>query len=47
MSNRNSKNERIKRQYGDFLKHADGRAEATIRQVEKAIQRYEEFYRLR
>ena len=43
MSNRNSKNERIKRQYGDFLKHADGRAEATIRQVEKAIQRYEDF----
>ena len=43
MSNRNPKNERIKRQYGDFLKHADGRAEVTIRQVEKAIQRYEEF----
>jgi hypothetical protein len=43
MSNRNPKNERIKRQYGEFLKHADGKAEATIRQVEKAIQRYESF----
>ena len=43
MSNRNPKNERIKRQYGEFLKHADGKAEATIRQVEKAIQRYENF----
>ena len=43
MSKRNPKNERIKRRYGEFLKHADGKAEATIRQVEKAIQRYEVF----
>ena len=43
MSKRNSKNERIKREYSEFLKHADGKAEATIRQVEKAIQRYESF----
>ena len=43
MTGRNPKNERIKRRYGEFLKHADGRAEATIRQIEKAIQRYEEF----
>ncbi len=43
MIKRNPKNERIKRQYGEFLKHADGKAEATIRQVEKAIQRYEAF----
>lgn len=43
MSKRNPKNERIKRQYGEFMKHADGKAEATIRQVEKAIQRYEDF----
>lgn len=43
MIKRNPKNERIKRQYGEFLKHADGKAEATIRQVEKAIQRYEGF----
>ena len=42
MSKRNPKNERIKRQYREFLKHADGKAEATIRQVE-TIQRYEGF----
>jgi integrase/recombinase XerD len=40
---RNPKNERMKRQYSDFLKHADGKAEQTIRQVDKAIQRYEVF----
>lgn len=40
---RNLKNERIKRQYSDFLKHADGKAEQTIWQIEKAIQRYETF----
>jgi hypothetical protein len=28
---------------GDFLKHAGGKAEQTIRQIEKAIQRYEAF----
>lgn len=38
---RNPKNERIKRLYTDFLKHADGKAEQTVRQIEKAIQRYE------
>jgi hypothetical protein len=43
MMPRNPKNERLKRQYADFLKHADGKAEQTIRQVEKAIQRYEAF----
>jgi integrase/recombinase XerD len=43
MMSRNLKNERLKRQYADFLKHADGKAEQTIRQVEKAIQRYEAF----
>jgi site-specific recombinase XerD len=40
---RNFKNERIKRQYADFLKHADGKAEQTIRQIEKSIQRYEAY----
>ena len=40
---RNAKNEHIKRKYADYLKHADGKAEMTIRQVEKAIQRYELF----
>ena len=43
MMPRNPKNERLKRQYGDFLKHADGKAEQTIRQIEKAIQRYQAF----
>lgn len=45
MITRNLKNERIKRLYADFLKHADGKAEQTIRQIEKAIQRYETFTR--
>jgi integrase/recombinase XerD len=43
MMPRNPRNERLKRQYAEFLKHADGKAEQTIRQVEKAIQRYEAF----
>lgn len=43
MMPRNYKNERIKRQYSDFLKHANGKAEQTIRQIEKAVQRYELF----
>lgn len=43
MTPRNPKNERIKRQYADFLMHSDGKAETTIRQIEKAIQRYESF----
>jgi integrase len=43
MMPRNPKNERLKRQYAEFLKHADGKAEQTIRQIEKAIQRYELF----
>ena len=40
---RNLKNERIKRQYSDFLKHANGKAEQSIRQAEKSIQRYETY----
>ena len=40
---RNVKNEHTKRKYADYLKHADGKAEQTIRQVEKAIQRFEHF----
>jgi integrase/recombinase XerD len=40
---RNPKNERIKRQYSDVQKHANGKAEQTIRQIEKSIQRYEAF----
>ena len=42
MNKRCPKNERIKRLYVDYLKHADGKSEATIRQIEKAILRYEE-----
>jgi len=39
----NPKNERTKREYAEYLRHADGKAEQTIRQIEKAILRYEEF----
>lgn len=37
----NAKNERIKRAYRIFLKEADGKADATIEQIMKAIERYE------
>ena len=40
---RNPKNERIKKQYTEYLKRADGKADLTIRQIEKAILRYETF----
>lgn len=43
MTGPNPKNERIKRRYVDYLRHADGKSDATIRQIEKAILRYEEF----
>lgn len=43
MHPRNPKNERIIKRYREFLQHADGKSEATIRQVEKAIRRYEDF----
>ena len=39
----NPKNERVKRDYTDYLRHADGKAEQTIRQVEKCMLRYEAF----
>lgn len=39
----NSKNERIKRAYRIFLKEADGKADGSIEQVMKAIERYEAF----
>jgi integrase len=41
----NAKNERIKRDYRIFLKEADGKAEGTIEQIMKAIERYEAFSR--
>lgn len=40
---RNHKNECLKRKYADYLKQANGKAEQTIRQIEKSIQRYETF----
>ena len=43
MTERNPDNERIKRVYDQFLRHADGKSEPTIRQIEKTILRYEEF----
>lgn len=45
MAGRHPDNERIKFRYFDFLKQADGKSEQTIRQVEKAILRFEEFTR--
>lgn len=39
----NSKNERVKRRYRKFLKEADGKSDQTIRQVDRAIARYEDF----
>jgi integrase len=43
MTPRNPKNERIKKQYAEYLKHAEGKSDPTIRQIEKAILRYEMF----
>jgi site-specific recombinase XerD len=43
MKSCNPKNERVKRDYADYLRHADGKAEQTVRQIEKAILRYEDF----
>jgi site-specific recombinase XerD len=40
---RNPRNERLKREYREFLRHASGKADQTICQVEKAILRYEHF----
>lgn len=35
--------EKRKREYRDFLHHADGKFEATIRKRESAIRRFEDF----
>lgn len=43
MARKNPTNERVKLTYFQYLKHADGKSEQTIRQVEKAILRFEEF----
>ena len=39
----NPKNEQVKRRYFDFLRHADGKSEKTVRIVEKSILQYEDF----
>ena len=41
MTKFNPKSERVKRSYVRFLKEADGKAEATIRGIEKSLLRYE------
>jgi len=43
MTKRHPENERIKHRYFEFLKQADGKADATIRIIEKSILRFEEF----
>jgi len=43
MMRRNAINERKKLQYFDWLQHADGKADATIRQVRRAIEQFENF----
>ena len=42
MTKRNPDNERVKLRYIEFLRGADGKSDQTIRQVEKALLRYEE-----
>ena len=39
----NAENERIKREYTEFLREADQKSEATVRGIEKAILRFEEY----
>lgn len=43
MTRKNPKNEIVKHEYLKFLKHADQKADSTIRISEKAIQRFEAF----
>ncbi len=43
MTTFNPKNERVKRDYDLYLRHADGKAEQSILKIEKTILRYEEF----
>ncbi len=42
MARKNPANEKIKLTYFDFLRHADGKSEQTIRQVERSLTRFEE-----
>ena len=43
MSTKHPRNEEVKRAFFHLLRHADGKSEATIRQVSMAIARYETF----
>lgn len=43
MTRINSRNERIKRDYRNYLRQANGKSDATIRQIDKALARFEEF----
>ena len=42
MKNCNPRNERIKRDYFQYLREADQKSEATVRGIEKALARFEE-----
>lgn len=41
----NPQNERIKLRYFEYLRHSGGKSEQTIRQIDKALRRYEAFRR--
>ena len=43
VKNCNPRNERIKRDYFLFLREADQKSEATVRGIERAIARFEEY----
>lgn len=43
MTQKYAPNEVVKRQYFNFLEHADGKSDATIRKIEKSILRFEGF----
>ncbi len=43
MKNCNPRNERIKRDYFQYLREADQKSEATVRGIEKALARFEEY----
>ena len=43
MSTKHPANEQMKHRYFEYLHHADGKSDATIRQVITAINRFERF----
>lgn len=45
MSTKHPKNEQMKHRYFEYLRHADGKSDATIRQVKTALGRFERFTR--